>query len=276
MLDTLTMYHDALTVPPLEALLFDVDGTLADTEETHRLAFNAAFAEAGLDWFWNEALYAQLLRVTGGKERIRFFIDGHVPSFHPEGDLEAFIAGLHREKTRVYVQMLGRGELPLRPGVERLIRDARDNGLRLAIATTTTPDNVYSLLQHSFSTDATDWFELIAAADAAPIKKPAPDVYHYALDRLGLPAERCLALEDSANGVIAARQAELEVLVTVNGYTQGQDFNGAALVLDGFGEPGHPCRVIAGGPDPGGLVDTGFLRRLHALRWTARNAAGAN
>lgn len=270
------MNHDTAEIPALEALLFDVDGTLADTEDTHRVAFNAAFTAAGLDWFWDEALYAQLLRVTGGKERIRYFIDGHAPSFRPDGDLDAFIAGLHREKTRVYVQMLARGDVPLRPGVERLIRDARAQGLRLAIATTTTPDNVYSLLQHSFSTDATGWFELIAAADAAPVKKPAPDVYHYALERLGLPAGRCLALEDSANGVIAARQAELEVLVTVNGYTQGQDFNGAALVLDGFGEPGHPCRVIAGGPDPGGLVDTGFLRRLHALRWTARNAAGAS
>jgi len=167
------MNHNAFAVPPLEALLFDVDGTLADTEDTHRVAFNAAFADAGLDWSWDEALYAQLLRVTGGKERIRYFIDGHVPSFRPDGDLDAFIAGLHREKTRVYVQMLGRGELPLRPGVERLIRDARDNGLRLAIATTTTPDNVYSLLQHSFSTDATGWFELIAAADAPALRDAA-------------------------------------------------------------------------------------------------------
>jgi HAD superfamily hydrolase (TIGR01509 family) len=259
--------------PPLEALLFDVDGTLADTEDTHRVAFNAAFAEAGLDWFWDEGLYAQLLRVTGGKERIRHFIEAHVPSFRPDSDLDVFIAGLHREKTRLYVEMLARGEVALRPGVERLIREARDQGLRLAIATTTTPDNVYSLLQHSFRTDATAWFELIAAADAAPLKKPAPDVYHYALDRLRLPAERCLALEDSANGVIAARQAELEVVVTVNGYTRGQDFSGAALVLDGFGEPGHPCRVVAGGPDPGGVVDTDFLRRLHALRWTTRQSA---
>jgi HAD superfamily hydrolase (TIGR01509 family) len=270
------MNHETMAVPPLEALLFDVDGTLADTEDTHRVAFNAAFAEAGLNWFWDEALYAQLLRVTGGRERIRYFIDGHVPSFRPDGDLDAFIAGLHREKTRVYVQMLARGDVPLRPGVERLIREARDQELRLAIATTTTPDNVYSLLEHSFNTDATGWFELIAAADAAPIKKPAPDVYHYALDRLGLPPERCLALEDSANGVIAARQAELEVVVTVNGYTQGQDFSGAALVLDGFGEPGHPCRVVAGGPDPGGVVDADFLRRLHALRWTARQTVVAD
>ncbi len=267
------MSHDALTVPALEALLFDVDGTLADTEDTHRVAFNAAFSGAGLDWHWDEALYRELLLVTGGRERIRFYLDRHAPSFRPAGDLDAFIAGLHRDKTRSYVQMLSRGDVPLRPGVERLIREARAQGLRLAIATTTTPENVYRLLEHSFSTDATGWFDLIAAADAAPNKKPAPDVYHFALERLGLTADRCLAIEDSVNGLIAARQAGVEVLITVNGYTRDQDFSGAAVVLDGLGEPGHPCQRIAGGPDPGGMVDIAFLRRVHASAWPSRRAA---
>ena len=267
------MHHDELAVPPLEALLFDVDGTLADTEETHRLAFNAAFSGAGLEWNWDEALYEKLLLVTGGRERIRFFIDHHAPSFRPAGDLDACIAGLHRDKTRIYVETLSKGDVPLRAGVERLIREAREQGLRLAIATTTTPENVYSLLEHSFSTDATGWFELIAAADAAPNKKPAPDVYHYALEHLGLPAERCLAIEDSANGLIAARQAGVEVLITVNGYTRGQDFSNAAVVLDGLGEPDSPCHRIAGEPDPGGMVDSAYLRRVHAAAWKARRAA---
>ncbi|MGB7932434.1 MAG: HAD family hydrolase [Gammaproteobacteria bacterium] len=267
------MNHDALEVPALEALLFDVDGTLADTEETHRLAFNAAFSGAGLDWYWDEALYEELLLVTGGRERIRFFLDRYAPSFRPAGDLDATIAGLHRDKTRIYVQMLSKGEIPLRPGVERLIREARAQGLRLAIATTTTPENVYSLLEHSFSTNAAGWFELIAAADAAPNKKPAPDVYLYALQRLGLPAERCLAIEDSANGLISARQAGVDVLITVNGYTRDQDFSGAAVVLDGLGEPGHPCRRIAGGPEPDGMVVSAYLRRVHAAAWKARRAA---
>ncbi len=274
-LNTLTMYHDALAVPALEALLFDVDGTLADTEETHRLAFNAAFSDAGLDWYWDEALYEELLLVTGGRERIRFFLDRYAPSFRPAGDLDATIAGLHRDKTRIYVQMLSRGDVPLRPGVERLIRETRAQGLRLAIATTTTPENVYSLLEHSFSTNAADWFELIAAADAAPNKKPAPDVYHYALQRLGLPPERCLAIEDSANGLISARQAGVEVLITVNGYTRDQDFSGAAVVLDGLGEPGSPCHRIAGEPDPGGMVDSAYLHRLHACAWKVRRTGSS-
>jgi HAD superfamily hydrolase (TIGR01509 family) len=268
------MSHDALAVPALEALLFDVDGTLADTEETHRVAFNAAFAGAGLNWYWDEALYGELLQVTGGRERIRYFLERHAPSFRPAGDLDAFIARLHRDKTSSYVGMLSRGDVPLRPGVERLIREARERGLRLAIATTTTPENVFSLLEHGFSADATGWFDVIAAADAAPAKKPAPDVYHYALERLGLPADRCLAIEDSANGLIAARAAGIEVLITVNGYTRDQDFSGAVVVLDGFGEPGEPCHRIAGGPDPGGMVDSAFLRRAHARGWMARRLAG--
>jgi HAD superfamily hydrolase (TIGR01509 family) len=267
------MRYKTSTVPALETLLFDVDGTLADTEETHRLAFNAAFAAAGLDWYWDEALYRDLLRVAGGRERIRFFIDRHVPRFRHRGDIDAFIAALHRDKTRRYVQLLAGGGVPLRPGVERLMREVRAQGLRLAIVTTTTPENVYSLLEHSFSTHAGGWFDLIAAADAAPAKKPAPDVYHYALERLGLPAERCLAIEDSANGLLSARGAAVEVLITVNAYTRGQDFTGAAVVLDGLGEPGKPCHRISGGPDPEGMVDTAYLRRVHADAWQARRAA---
>jgi HAD superfamily hydrolase (TIGR01509 family) len=267
------MSYPTLTAPALEALLFDVDGTLADTEETHRMAFNAAFASAGLDWCWDVTLYRELLIVTGGRERIRYFIERHAPSFRHRGDLDAFIAGLHRDKTRHYVQMLTRGDVAVRPGIERLLREARTQGLRLAIATTTTPDNVYSLLEHSFGTNAAEWFSVIAAADAAPNKKPAPDVYHYALQRLTLPGERCLAIEDSANGLIAARHADVDVLITVNAYTRDQDFSGAAVVLDGLGEPGHPCHRLAGGPDPGGMVDTEYLRRVHADAWKARRAA---
>ena len=271
----MTMSHEASTIPALEALLFDVDGTLADTEETHRMAFNAAFAAAGLDWCWDETLYRDLLQVAGGRERIRFFIDRHAPSFQYTGDIDDFISALHRDKTHRYVQSMSRGEVPLRPGVERLIREARAQGLRLAIVTTTTPENVYSLLEHSFSTNAAGWFDLIAAADAASEKKPAPDVYHYALERLALPAGRCLALEDSANGLISARGAGVAALITVNAYTRDQDFTGAAVVLDGLGEPGKPCHRIAGGPDPGGMVDAGYLRQVHAAAWQAyRETAG--
>lgn len=248
----------------LQAVLLDVDGTLADTEEIHRQAFNAAFAEAGLDWEWDRTRYHELLAVTGGKERIRYYLERERPDYRLPAEGDAFIAGLHKRKTAHYIGALAGGRVPLRPGVERLLRDIRAAGLRLAIVTTTTPDNITALLEHSFSEAAHDWFEVIAAGGVVPQKKPAPDIYHYALEKLGLPPQACIAIEDSLNGLQSALGAGVVTLVTVNPYTAQQDFSGAALVLDHLGEPDLPCTVLAGSPAPDGLVDCAFLRRLHA------------
>ncbi|MDH3901434.1 MAG: HAD family hydrolase [Gammaproteobacteria bacterium] len=253
-----------LTADKLVALLFDVDGTLADTEEIHRLAFNAAFRDAGLDWSWDRDLYHKLLAVTGGKERIRYYLDSFSTDASAKSVTDDFIAGLHKAKTVNYTSALARGDVPLLPGIERLMLEARAQGLRLAIVTTTTPANVTALLDHSFSHDVSGWFDVIAAGSVVPNKKPAPDIYHYALEQLDLPASQCLAIEDSANGLRSARDADVDALITVNRYTEDHDFTGAALVLDHLGEPGNPCRVLAGELDPGGLVDTTFLLRLHA------------
>ncbi|MGD2112109.1 MAG: HAD family hydrolase [Gammaproteobacteria bacterium] len=258
------MGQGARRTEQLEALLFDVDGTLADTEEIHRKAFNAAFAAAGLDWFWDPELYGQLLAVTGGKERIRYYLDHFRDAASSAAVSDDFIAVLHRAKTTCYTRALGEGDVPLLPGVERLMIEARGNGLRLAIVTTTTPANVTALLEHSFSNDTSAWFDVIAAGGVVANKKPAPDIYLHALEQLDLPAGRCLAIEDSANGLRSARAAGVDTLITINRYTADHDFSGAALVLDHLGEPGHPCHVIAGTADPGGMVDTAFLRQLHA------------
>ena len=248
----------------LKALLFDVDGTLADTEEIHRKAFNAAFADSGLDWDWDRALYHQLLEVTGGRERIRYYLDRFLPGFERPADLDGFIARLHRDKTEHYVGMLARGHVPLRPGVERLMLDARARGLRLAIVTTTTPANVTSLLTHSFAADTSGWFDVIAAGDVVAHKKPAPDIYFYALQQTGLVGAECLAFEDSVNGLRSALSAGVDTLITLNRFTADHDFSGAAVVLDQLGESGNPCRLIAGEPDPGELVDVAYLQLLHA------------
>lgn len=230
--------------PPL-ALIFDVDGTLAETErDGHRVAFNLAFAEYGLNWYWDEALYGRLLDVTGGKERIRHFAARFAPAMAARPDFAATVKTLHAAKTAHYVRLVGQGHLPLRPGVARLIGEARAAGIRLAIATTTSPQNVAALLRASLAPEAVDWFEAIGAGDVVPAKKPAPDIYRWVLDRLGLPAGACLAIEDSENGLRAALAAGIPTVITASEYTAGQNFAGALRVLADLGGIAVPASGI--------------------------------
>lgn len=219
----------------LQALIFDVDGTLADTErDGHRPAFNAAFREAGLDWEWDAALYGELLAVAGGKERITHFVRRHRPEYASRPDFAEFVAQLHRAKTRHYTRLAASGAIPLRLGVARLLQDARAAGLRLAIATTTTPENVSALLEPALGPAAMSWFEAVGAGDVVPAKKPAPDIYLWVLARLGLAASACLAFEDSENGLRAAVGAGLATVVTPCDYTRRQDFGRALTVIPGL------------------------------------------
>lgn len=215
----------------LEGLIFDLDGTLADTEETHRQAFNAAFIEFELWWDWSPPLYAQLLKVSGGKERLRHYIGTlSVPAAERER-LLAIAPALHATKTRIYTELLVRGKRPFRPGVVPLLRAARGAGLKLAIASTTTSANVDALLQANLGAARDLSFDVIACGDQVPVKKPAPDIYRLALGSLRLSAESCIAFEDSANGLRAAKAAGLATVVTPSHWTAEEDFAGADLVL---------------------------------------------
>lgn len=215
-----------------KALLFDVDGTLAKTErDGHRVAFNQAFAEAGLDWHWDVELYGELLQVTGGKERMQFFIERYEPAFPKLDNLTHFIAQMHQRKTHFYL-----AKKRARSLYAQVCSVYCKKRVHLAIVTTTTPENVISLLKATLGEAAPSWFECIAAGDMVSKKKPAPDIYQYALAQMNLKPEECLAFEDSENGLQSALGAGLRTIVTVNDYTKEQDFTGALLVVDELGD----------------------------------------
>jgi len=221
----------------LKCILWDVDGTLADTErDGHRVAFNMAFEEAGLERRWDVTTYGELLAVTGGKERIRFD--------HQRRDLAApstdDIARLHASKTRHYQNLIASGRIPLRPGVRRLLEEAYASGITLGVATTTTPAALDALIEHSLGSEWFDRFAVLAAGDIVPAKKPAPDIYTYAMDQLGVSSHETLAMEDSGNGWKSASAAGLKCVVTINDYTKDHDFSGADLVVSELGEPDFP------------------------------------
>lgn len=213
----------------LEAILFDVDGTLSETEEVHRRAFNETFAEQGLDWRWSRHLYGKLLQVTGGKERIKFFMSAYQPKVILTYEA---VAELHKKKTGRYVELISSGEAELRPGVADLIHEAHEAGLKLAIVTTTSTPNVEALLTGALGPNAMDLFDAVAAGDMVPTKKPAPDVYIKALKDLKIAPHRCIAIEDSENGLKSALAAKVPTLVTLSDYTREQDFTGALDVVN--------------------------------------------
>ena len=213
-----------------KAILFDVDGTMAETEEYHRRAFNEAFSHFDLPWNWDVATYGRLLRVAGGRERIRHFCNSVPGDGFDLSDRD--IGELHRFKTLRYTQLVDGGACELRPGVADLIKRALDGRMRLAIVTTTSRENIGALLSRNLGSDWERNFAVIVSGDDVPNKKPAPDAYHAALHALGLPAASCLAIEDSRNGLLAAASAGVPVLITRSLYFRDEDVSGAVKITD--------------------------------------------
>jgi len=253
----------------LRALIFDVDGTLADTEELHRQAFNSAFMEMALDWDWSREQYKKLLEVSGGKERIEHFIETLQVSPAQRRALRECIPMIHRTKTRIYKELIERGQLPFRPGVKRLLTDAREMGLKLGIATTTTLDNVHALLNSALGARGAGWFDSVGAGDLVEHKKPAPDIYNLVLSTLRVPREECVAFEDSVNGLRAAKAAGLFTIVTPTQWNRDHDFSGADLLLPSLDDKAH--QRDAGGITPIGGNVLG-LRQIEELLLNAQSA----
>lgn len=215
----------------IKAIIFDVDGTLADTEDAHRKSFNKAFAENNLDWNWDVALYDKLLKVTGGKERIKYFVSDFLSGYNKPDNWDDFVKKLHLVKTGHYTAMMRAGDVPLRPGIKQLITDAKKAGLTLAIATTTSPENVGALLEVGLGKDWAGYFSSVGCGDIVPHKKPSPDIYNWVLDELKIAAADCIAIEDTTNGLRASMGAGIKTYITTNDYTHTQDFTGAAAVF---------------------------------------------
>jgi HAD superfamily hydrolase (TIGR01509 family) len=236
----------------VSALIFDCDGVLADTErDGHLPAFNQTFEEFGLPVRWSEEEYGVKLKIAGGKERMMslltedFVREAGLPT-DPDGQREA-VAAWHRRKTEIYTEMVAAGKLPGRPGVARIVGEALDDSWALAVASTSSEASVRAVLDHVVGADQAARFAQVLAGDVVRAKKPAPDIYLLAVERLGVDPGQTLVIEDSHNGMLAALGARLTCLITVSSYTQQEDFSEAALVVSSLGDPGGArTEVLAG------------------------------
>ncbi len=213
----------------LKAILFDVDGTLAETEEVHRQAFNAAFEKFSLDWNWDQKLYAELLGVTGGKERIRHYTN--LIGMEPDALTDEEIKTIHLAKTEIYVDQVAQKRISLRPGISQLIDEARCANLVLAIVTTTSDVNVKRLIEATLGAEALEWFKVWATGDRVKRKKPDGEIYQLALDELQLTAPECVAIEDAPQGLASAKACNIPTVVTVSSYSAEMTFEGAAKIV---------------------------------------------
>ena len=247
----------------LKALIFDVDGTLANTEhDGHLRAFNEAFKFFELDWYWDSELYSELLSVSGGKERLAHYISHYNPKLDISLNVND-IAEIHKKKTEIFINHVTNGQVSLRVGVKRLIKEAIDSGLRLGIATTTSLKNVEALMLSTIGEYALKKFEVIGAGDVVKNKKPAADIYRYVLDKMGLSSDECIAFEDSKIGFASATSAGLRTVVTLSEYTKTKNFEGALVVLDHLGDENKPFDIIKGNMTSHSFVSVSYLKELY-------------
>jgi len=252
----------------LRALLFDVDGTVADTENLgHRLAYNKAFRKLGLNFRWSPRLYRKLLLQTGGRERLLHYLRHYRPELGLQAaeilrDASRWVERVHKLKTRYFRSAIAAGKVPLRPGIHRLIMEAKAEGLKIALVSNASPESLNALIEHSLS-ELAPMIDIVVSGADVSAKKPSPDGYLHAIRRLGVSAGDCVAFEDSSMGLQAATAAGITTIVTRNSNTLDDDFSSAALVLDALGEPDRPSVLVRGRIPSGshylGLADIAAL-----------------
>lgn len=246
----------------LKGIIFDVDGTIADTEEIHRQAFNQTFEEFNINWHWSVEDYRDILHISGGKERFRKFLNEDIELKSTIKDPENFIHELHKRKSQIYRMLLEDDSIELRPGVIRLINEAQEKGIQLGVATSSSMANLNSLFYTTMDLEPCELFNSIVTSDTVQEKKPSPAAYECVLSGLSLKAKNCIAIEDTQNGNLAALAAGLKTIITTHAYTIDNDFNGASIVTNNLGEPDKAFSLSQGNSFDHSYVDIELLEKI--------------
>lgn len=247
----------------LRAILIDMEGAIVESEEMHRRAFNAAFREFGMPWHWDYAIYRELLSIAGGLERLKHYITRTAPDILKRPDGFSFLSSMHKAKNIAYDQLVEREGVSPRPGVQRLLAQAYEDGIKMAVVTSATLGTVQTVIRKALGDDARQWFEVIADGGKVPEKKPAPDIYIWAMEEMGVSASGCLSFEDTPRGVKGSRAVGLPSVATVSSYTRDEDFDGALAVISDLGEPDRPFQLLAGSAFGHKCVTVELLRKWH-------------
>jgi len=231
---------------PIKAVLFDQDGVIIDTErDGHRVSFNMTFKEFGFTDEWSVEYYHELLQIAGGKERMKHH--WRTKGFSKpmtEEEMDALIPQLHKRKTALFVELIETGKLPLRPGIHRFMKEAMDAGLKIGICTTSNEQAAKAITEKMLSDIR---FDIVLAGDVVKNKKPDPEIYNLALEKLGLKNDEAMVVEDSKNGVKASKAAGIQTIVTFNGYTENEDIEAGDIIVSCLGDPdGEKARMRKG------------------------------